>query len=64
MNGPCPFAINFNERCFEPRDTISYRVTDNIRGFPLAGTLVEVHDHHVVISADLNDPASRMRDTR
>jgi hypothetical protein len=43
---------------------VSYRVTGSLSGFPFAGTLLEVHDDYVVISADPNDPSSRMRGTR
>jgi plastocyanin len=62
--GDCPFAFNFDETTFKPGDTVSYRVTGSLDGMPFVGTLVEVHDDHVVIAADPNDPAVRYRGTR
>jgi hypothetical protein len=32
--------------------------------WPFVGTLIEVHDDHVIISADPDDPTSRMKGTR
>jgi len=64
MGESCPFQFNFDERTFKPGDVVSYRVTGSLSGFPFAGTLLEVHDDYVVISADPNDPSSRMRGTR
>ncbi|HEX7874480.1 MAG TPA: hypothetical protein VF475_16325 [Sphingobium sp.] len=60
----CPFEFNFDAATFKVGDTVSYRVTGSLDGFPFAGTLLEVHDDHVVISADINDKSSRMRGTR
>jgi len=60
----CPFTFNFDETTFKVGDIVSYRVTGSLADFPFVGTLVEVHDDHVVISADPRDPASRMRGTR
>jgi len=60
----CPFEFNFDAAAFKVGDTVSYRVTGSLEGFPFAGTLVEVHADHVIISADPNDPTSRMRGTR
>lgn len=59
----CPFAFNFEPDTFKPGDVVSYRVTGSLEGFPFVGTLVEVHDDHVIIGAD-NGDASRMRGTR
>ncbi|MCE7797744.1 hypothetical protein LWE61_14430 [Sphingobium sufflavum] len=61
---PCPFEFNFDEKTFKVGDTVSYRVTGSLQDFPFAGTLLEVHDDHVIISADVNDANSRMRGTR
>lgn len=61
---PCPFEFNFDPAAFKVGDTVSYRVTGSLRDFPFVGTLLEVHDDHVVISADINDKNSRMRGTR
>lgn len=59
----CPFAFNFDADSFKAGDLVSYRVT-SLDGFPFVGTLLEVHDDHVVISANPGDPTSRMRGTR
>jgi len=64
MGDNCPFEFNFDEKTFKAGDLVSYRVTGSLEGFPFVGTLLEVHDDHVVISADPEDPASRMRGTR
>lgn len=64
MGESCPFEFNFEPATFKIGDVVSYRVTGSLEGFPFAGTLLEVHDDHVIISADPNDPESRMRGTR
>jgi len=63
-DGSCPFEFNFDPATFKVGDVVSYRVTGSLEGFPFVGTLLEVHEEHVIISADPNDPASRMRGTR
>jgi hypothetical protein len=60
----CPFEFNFDPATFKPGDMVSYRVTGSLEGFPFAGTLIEVHDDHVIISHNPDDPNSRMRGTR
>jgi hypothetical protein len=58
----CPFTFNFDPATFAVGDVVSYRVTGSLEGFPFAGTLLEVHAHHVVISAADRDggmPATR-----
>ncbi|MFT3966442.1 MAG: hypothetical protein QM690_11235 [Sphingobium sp.] len=60
----CPFEFNFDPATFKVGDLVSYRVTGSLEGFPFVGTLLEVHNDHVVISADANDATSRMRGTR
>lgn len=64
MGEQCPFDFNFDAATFKVGDTVSYRVTGSLADFPFVGTLLEVHDDHVIISGDPNDPASRMRATR
>lgn len=64
MGESCPFEFNFDAASFKPGDLVSYRVTGSLGDFPFMGTLVEVHDDHVVIAADPDDPASHMRGTR
>ena len=60
----CPFAFNFDPTTFKPGDMVSYRVTGTLEGLPFVGTLLEVHADHVLLSGDIDDPASRMRATR
>jgi hypothetical protein len=64
MGESCPFEFNFDPATFKVGDVVSYRVTGSLDGMPFVGTLLEVHDDHVLISADPNDPTSRMRGTR
>jgi hypothetical protein len=64
MGESCPFEFNFDPATFKVGDTVSYRVNGSLDGFPFVGTLLEVHDAHVIISADPNDPHSRMRGSR
>ena len=63
MGESCPFEFNFDPATFKVGDTISYRVTGNLAGFPFVGTLLEVHEDHVIIG-DESDPTVRMRGTR
>ena len=60
----CPFEFNFDEKTFKPGDQVSYRVTGSLDGFPFVGTLVEVHDDHVLIAGDPNHPEVLYRGTR
>ena len=60
----CPFEFNFDPATFKPGDVVSYRVTGSLEGFPFVGTLVEVHDDHVIIAGDANDPDTLYRGTR
>lgn len=60
----CPFEFNFDAESFKKGDLVSYRVTGSLEGFPFVGTLLEVHDDHVILSADPDNPSSRMRGTR
>jgi hypothetical protein len=60
----CPFEFNFDPATFKAGDIVSYRVTGSLEGFPFVGTILEVHEDHVILSADANDPTSRMRGTR
>lgn len=62
--GDCPFEFNFDPATFKVGDTVSYRVTGSLEGFPFVGTLVEVHDDHVVIAGDAADPSVLYRGTR
>jgi len=63
-SGDCPFEFNFDAATFKPGDVVSYRVTGSLDGMPFVGTLVDVHDDHVIICADENDPTTRYRGTR
>lgn len=60
----CPFEFNFDPATFKVGDTVSYRVTGSLEGFPFMGVLLEVHDDCVVLTSDENDKESRMRATR
>ncbi len=60
----CPFEFNFDETTFKVGDTVSYRVNGSLEGFPFVGTLVEVHDDHVIIAGDPTKPDVRYRGTR
>ncbi|WP_082826264.1 hypothetical protein [Croceicoccus estronivorus] len=61
----CPFEFNFDPATFKVGDTISYRVTGSLEGFPFVGTLAEVHEEFVVISpGDPTTPDARYRGTR
>ena len=57
----CPFEFNFDPATFKVGDTVSYRVTGSLEGFPFVGTLLEVHADHVMIAADAD---ARYRGTR
>jgi len=60
----CPFQFNFDAATFKVGDTVSYRVTGSLDGFPFVGTLLEVHDDHVILTSDPTDAAQRYRGTR
>lgn len=62
--GGCPFEFNTDPATFKVGDSVSYRVTGSLEGFPFAGVLLEVHEDHVVLTSDVEDKASRMRATR
>lgn len=62
--GACPFTFNTDPETFRAGDSVSYRVTGALSGFPFAGVLLEVHADHVVLTSDAGDEASRMRATR
>lgn len=62
--GSCPFSFNMDPASFKVGNSVSYRVTGSLEGFPFAGVLLEVHDDHVVLTSDVDDKASRMRATR
>jgi len=63
-DGSCPFEFNFDPATFKVGDLVSYRVTGSLSDFPFMGTLMEVHDDHVVISSEPGNPTDRMRGTR
>ena len=52
------------EKTFKVGDSVSYRVTGSLEGFPFVGTLIEVHDDYVLISGDPNEPDKHYRGTR
>jgi hypothetical protein len=64
MGDACPMEFNFDPASFKVGDWVSYRVTGSLEGMPFAGTLIEVHDDHVVLTSDPSDLTSRMPATR
>ena len=61
----CPFTFNFDAASFKAGDVVSYRIPDKFQDFPFVGTLLEVHEDHVVISPnDPSEPDRRMKGTR
>lgn len=60
----CPFEFNFDPATFKVGDTISYRVTGSLEGFPFVGRLAEVHDDYVMIVGDEKQPDVLYRGTR
>jgi len=60
----CPIDFNFDPASFKVGDSVSYRVPGQFQDFPFMGVLLEVHEDHVVLTSDPNDPVSRMRATR
>lgn len=59
----CPFAFNMDPATFKVGDMVSFRMPDTCGDFPLVGTLVEVHEDHVIIS-EASDPSERLKGTR
>ncbi|MCT2400484.1 hypothetical protein [Novosphingobium mangrovi (ex Huang et al. 2023)] len=60
----CPFEFNFDEKTFKVGDTVSFRVTGSLEGFPFVGRLVEVHADYVMIAGDPQEPEKLYRGTR
>jgi hypothetical protein len=63
-DGSCPFEFNFDPATFKAGDSVSYRVTGSLAGFPFVGTLVEVHEDHVILLSEPDKPESAVRGTR
>ena len=55
----CPFVFNFEPETFKVGDTVSYRVSGTLSEFPFVGTLLEVHEDHVIISPGETEPDAR-----
>lgn len=60
----CPFEFNFNAATFKVGDTVSFRVTGSLDGFPFAGQLLEVHEDYVIIAGDPLHPEVQYHGTR
>ncbi len=60
----CPFEFNFDAATFKTGDTVSYRVTGSLEGFPFVGRLIEVHADYVIICPSETEPNARYRGTR
>lgn len=63
-DGSCPFEFNFDPASFKVGDVVSYRITGSLADFPFVGTLTEVHDDHVFLIAEPDNPDSAVRATR
>lgn len=63
-DGSCPFEFNFDPATFKVGDVVSYRVTGSLSDFPFMGTLAEVHDDHVILFSEGDNPESKVRATR
>ncbi|MEY2942321.1 MAG: hypothetical protein RLY97_335 [Pseudomonadota bacterium] len=60
----CPFEFNFDAATFKIGDSVSYRVTGSLEGFPFVGTLTDVQDDYVMIAGDPMRPEVIYRGTR
>jgi hypothetical protein len=60
----CPFDFNFDPASFKVGDLVSYRIPGRFGEFPFMGTILAVHDDHIELTSDPNDPDGRMRATR
>jgi hypothetical protein len=60
----CPFEFNFDPASFKVGDVVSYRMPDHFGDMPFVGTLIEVHEDHVVLATDPKNPDERYRATR
>jgi hypothetical protein len=61
----CPFEFNFDPQTFKAGDVVSYRVPDMFEDFPFVGTILAVHEDHIVLSPnDPTEPDKKMRATR
>lgn len=62
----CPFEFNTDPATFKPGDTVSYRVPDSFDDMPFVGTILEVHDDHIILmhGSEQTDDVHRMRGTR
>ena len=60
----CPFEFNFDAATFKTGDTVSYRVTGSLEGFPFVGRLIEVHADSVIICPSETDTNAGYRGTR
>ena len=60
----CPFEFNFDAATFKVGDTVSFRVTGSLDGFPFAGQLLEVHEDYVIIAGDPLHPEVQYHGTR
>jgi len=60
----CPFEFNFDPATFKAGDLVSYRVAGELADFPFIGTITAVHDDHIELAPDPNDPKTIYRATR
>ncbi len=64
QEGDCPFEFNFDAKTFKVGDLVSYRVPEAFDDMPFVGKLLEVHDDHVILHHEGEDPVRPVRGTR
>jgi hypothetical protein len=60
----CPFDFNFDPATFKVGDLVSYRVAGELGDFPFIGTITAVHEDHIMLAPDPQDPKTLYRATR
>lgn len=64
-NQSLTLSFNFDPGTFKAGDLVSYRIPERFDDFPFVGILVEVQEHHVMISSeDPTCPGLILRGTR
>ncbi|MET0547156.1 MAG: hypothetical protein ABWZ40_12670 [Caulobacterales bacterium] len=61
MGGDCPFEFNFDPSTFKVGDMVSFRIPSQFGEMPFVGTILAVHDDHVELTSDPNDPSERLK---
>jgi hypothetical protein len=63
-DGSCPYAFNFDPETFKVGDWVSFRVPSVDPEFRFAGVLLEVHEDHVIVSPNPDDPSETYKASR